>query len=110
MALTDHVNDDTEMLHHVLSQRLGLDPGEARQATLEVLDMLGGRSLYLPSGAKTRRALAKEKARALLDQELGPVDVQRRVAENDDVGTLSLQAIKDLRQDVPPDAAQTSAS
>ena len=102
MSLTDHVNDDTEMLHRALADALGRDPADIEEITLEVLDMLGGRTCYLPSGPKTRKALAKEKARALLDQGTEPIDAYRLVRDDDDVGRLSLQAIKDL--------AQTSAS
>jgi Mor family transcriptional regulator len=98
MSLTDHVNDDTAMLHRAIADALGRDPAETEGITLEILDMLGGRTCYLASGSQAQKALAKEKARALLDQGLGPVDVQRRVAEDDDVGTLCTRTIEKIQE------------
>jgi len=97
MSLTDHVNDDTALLHQVLQDRLGLEPDEARSLTLDVLDTLGGRTCYLPSGAKARKSLAKEKARALLDQGLGPDAAHRRIKGDDDVGDLSLGTVQEMQ-------------
>jgi len=99
MPLPDHVNDDAELLHYAIADALGQAPSETEQITLEVLDALGGRSCYLASGAKARKALAKEKARALLDQGLGPLAVRQRVASDDDVGNLSLGTIEELAQE-----------
>jgi len=95
-SLLEHLNDDAALLHRELADALGKAPEEVQNLTLRLLDAAGGRTIYLPSGRKARDALAKEKARALLAQGLGPVDVQRRVAEDDDVGTLSVAAIQEL--------------